>query len=104
MNILESLENLPISETCFDEILSLIEEYINELDDGTYRRTRDIAKAIADEQEKVLPFIKNEEEKERIKKEIVKRRRQAAKADDKYESRIVRRAEKEYKESKKKEN
>ena len=104
MDIFESLENLSISEECFNEIMNMIEEYINELDDGTYRRTKSIAKALADEQEKVLPLIKNEEDKERIKKEIIKRRRQAAKAEEKYENQVVKRAEKEYKELKEKKN
>lgn len=31
MNIFESLENLPISEECFDEIVGLVEEIINEV-------------------------------------------------------------------------
>ena len=30
MDIFESLENLPVSEECFDDILSIIEEYIDE--------------------------------------------------------------------------
>ena len=87
-----------------EEVTTLVEEYINELNDGTYRRAKDIAKALADEQEKILPFIKNEEEKERIRKEIIKRRRQALKAENRYEEQVVKRAEEEYKNSKKKEN
>ena len=30
MNIFESLENLPVSEECFDDILAITEEIINE--------------------------------------------------------------------------
>lgn len=30
MNIFESLENLNVSEECFDEIMGLVEEYISE--------------------------------------------------------------------------
>ena len=35
MNIFESLENLNVSEECFDEIMGIVEEYINELKDPT---------------------------------------------------------------------
>ena len=31
MNIFESLENLNVSEECFDDIIGIVEEYINEL-------------------------------------------------------------------------
>lgn len=31
MNIFESLENLGVSEACFQDILNIVEEYINEL-------------------------------------------------------------------------
>ena len=37
MNIFESLENLNVSEECFDEIMGIVEEYINELDKSTIR-------------------------------------------------------------------
>ena len=30
MDIFESLENLPVSESCFEDIIGLVEEYINE--------------------------------------------------------------------------
>ena len=40
MNIFESLENLNVSEECFEDIVSIVEGIINELKDGTYRRTR----------------------------------------------------------------
>lgn len=33
MNIVESLENLNVSEGCFNEIVTLVEEYINEISD-----------------------------------------------------------------------
>ena len=103
MNILENLENLKVSEACFNDILILVENYIKELDDSTYRKTREMAKAIADEQEKALPSVKGKDNREFVEKDIVKRRRQAAKADDKYERQVVERAKKEYEESKKKE-
>lgn len=35
MSIFENLENLNISEECFDEIMGLVEEYINEVSDKT---------------------------------------------------------------------
>ena len=35
MDIFESLENLNISEECFDEIIDMVEEYINEVSDKT---------------------------------------------------------------------
>lgn len=104
MNIFENLSNLNVSKRCYNSILFLIEEYINELDDGTYRRAKDIAKALADEQEKILPMIKDEKERERTKREIAKRRRQALKAENKYENQVVARLKKEYEEFKKKEN
>ena len=34
MNIFESLENLPVSESCFEDIIKIVEEYINELGGG----------------------------------------------------------------------
>ena len=104
MGVIEILESLNISESCYKDILNLVEEYINELKDGTYRRMKDIANAIVDEQEKQLSSIEKEENKEYIRKEIAKRRRQAAKAESKYEKQVVDRAKKEYEDSKKKEN
>ena len=41
MDIFESLENLEISEECFDEIMGLVEEYINELKNSTIEKTLD---------------------------------------------------------------
>ena len=35
MDIFESLENLNVSEECFNDIVGLVEEYINELDKST---------------------------------------------------------------------
>lgn len=104
MDIFESLENLQVSEECFNDILNIVEEYILELKDGTYRRMRDIAKALADEQEKVLPTVKGKKNREFVEKDIVKRKRQALKADQKYENQVIDRVRKEYEESKKKKN
>ena len=35
MNIFESLENLEVSESCFDDIMGIVEEIINEVSDGS---------------------------------------------------------------------
>ena len=35
MNIFESLEKLDVSEECFEDIMGIVEEYINELKDST---------------------------------------------------------------------
>ena len=37
MDIFESLENLQVSEGCFDEIMGIVEEYINELHPDTIK-------------------------------------------------------------------
>ena len=37
MKIFESLENLEVSEACFDEIMGIVEEIINELDKSTLK-------------------------------------------------------------------
>lgn len=104
MDIFESLENLNVSEKCFKNITELVENYINELNDGTYRRMRDIAKALVDEQEKVLPTIKKEKDRKCVEKDIVKRKRQALKAENKYENQVTERAKKKYEDSRKNEN
>ncbi len=48
MNIFESLENLNVSEECFDDIIGIVEEYINEVSDSTvasmYKKRREIEK------------------------------------------------------------
>jgi hypothetical protein len=41
MNIFESLENLNVSEECFDEIMKIVEGYINELKNETIEKTLD---------------------------------------------------------------
>lgn len=41
MNIFESLENLPVSEACFNDVISLIESYINELEEETVDKARE---------------------------------------------------------------
>ena len=37
-SIFESLENLPVSEGCFEDIIGLVEEYINELKNSTIEK------------------------------------------------------------------
>ena len=48
MDIFESLENLPVSESCFDDIIGLVEEYINEISDYTAQAPWMKKKAISD--------------------------------------------------------
>ena len=38
MDIFESLENLPISEECFNDIMGIVEEYINEVSVNMWKR------------------------------------------------------------------
>ena len=101
-SIFESLENLQVSEACFDEVLTLIEEYINELNDGTYRRARDIAKAVADEQEKYKKNVKSAEDLKNVEDDIIKKRHQAAIFGEKRESRVIEREKQKYEKNKKK--
>ena len=54
MNIFESLENLAVSEECFDDIMGIVEEYINELNKyDQYRVDKDpkLKKEIENRQE-----------------------------------------------------
>ena len=48
MNIFESLENLNVSEECFNDIMGIVEEIINEISDDKaqqpWRRKEEIAK------------------------------------------------------------
>ena len=48
MNIFESLENLNVSEECFDDVLRIVEEYISEIYDSTvasmYKKRKEIEK------------------------------------------------------------
>ena len=62
IGVFESLGNLQVSEACFNDIVGIVEEYILELKDGTYRRMKDIAKALADEQEKNTSYSKSRKE------------------------------------------
>ena len=41
MDIFESLENLPVSEACFNDVINLVEEYINELKEETVDKARE---------------------------------------------------------------
>ena len=41
MDIFESLENLNVSEGCFDEIVGIVEEIIHELNDNTVKKVED---------------------------------------------------------------
>lgn len=53
---------------------------------------------------KILPTVKVEKNREFVKKDIAKRKRQALKAEQKYENQVIDRAKKEYEESKEKKN
>lgn len=64
MNIFESLENLPVSEECFDEIMGLVEEILSEAENKNNKpinfRREQIAKRInqlmkSGEIDKVVP-------------------------------------------------
>ena len=44
MDIFESLENLNVSEECFDDIMGIVEEIINEVSDRKIRKCSDIKK------------------------------------------------------------
>ncbi len=92
MDIFESLENLNVSEECYNEIVGLVEEIINELKDGVYRRGHDIAVVIAKEQEDNLANVKKAEDIEFVKDDIAKRRHQAAKMCDRRENQVIQRA------------
>ena len=43
MDIFESLENLPVSEACFEDIIGIVEEYIQEKSDWTVKKWRKAA-------------------------------------------------------------
>ena len=49
MNIFESLENLQVSEACFDEIMGIVEEYINELNIFTVGKVNALRRKAADD-------------------------------------------------------
>ena len=99
MSIFESLENLPVSEECFDYILGIVEEIINEVSDRTYRIRRNKAGDIGSAQEEAAKTAEGED-KEWTKDQAAKRSHQAAVLDDKYERQVAKRAEEEYKKSK----
>ena len=91
-----------VSEGCYNDIVGLVEEIINEFKDGVYRRGHDIAAAIAKEQEGNLGNVKKAEDIEFVKDDIAKRRHQAAKMCDRRESQVVNREREKYEQSKKK--
>ena len=96
MDIFESLENLPVSEECFDEIMGIVEEIINEVSD---RIGRNKAGDIGSAQEEAAKTAEGED-KEWAKDQAAKRNHQAAVLDDKYERQAAKRAEEEYEKSK----
>lgn len=79
MDILESLENLNVSEECFDDIMGIVEEVINEIDNSTvasmYKKRREIEKKADNMSDyadtvgrTVLSKAKKEKNKEGVKK------------------------------------
>ena len=48
MNILENLENLNVSEECFNDIMGLVEEVINEVSDEWKQACKDSAREKSD--------------------------------------------------------
>ena len=102
MSIFESLENLNVSEECFNDILSILEEYINELNSKTYRLSRDKAEAIVRAQEENKANVKSADDLKAVEDDIAKRKHQAAIFNKKYEDQIVAELENKEKAKKKK--
>ena len=99
MSIFESLENLPVSEECLNDIMGIVEEIINEVSDRVYRIGRNKAGDIGSAQEEAAKTAEGED-KEWAKDQAAKRNHQAAVLDDKYERQAAQRAEEEYEKSK----
>lgn len=59
MNIFESLENLNVSEECFDEITGIVEEYINEV---SSRKVKEYIKGREKQSEKAYQEAKKADE------------------------------------------
>ena len=94
MNIFESLENLFVSEKCFNEVLDLVEDYINELKDETIRNASIKSMAISQAQEENLPNVSKAKDVEFVKDDIAKRKHRAQVLKDKYEKRLIEKAKK----------
>lgn len=104
MGIFESLENLQVSESCYHELITLVEEYINELRDKTIRNASDKYMSISQAQEENLPNVKKPEDLEFVKDDIAKRKHRANVLKDKYEKRVMAKIKKEESEKKAKKN
>lgn len=63
MDIFESLENLEVSEACFDELIGIVEEIINEVSVGAWARAASSSlpqrKAKAEAAKNAANFVKN---------------------------------------------
>ena len=64
MDIFESLENLPISETCFNDIIRLAEEFINEVSDKWKQDCKDKAASTKAHYSKKYDWAKSAYDKE----------------------------------------
>ena len=93
MNIFESLENLQVSEECFNDILSIVEEIINEVSRGEVGKR--IQKALEEIDKKAEKVDNKEgEEKEEAKTELVKYSHEQLPKIDRITNKVIDRIEK----------
>lgn len=89
MNVLESLENLNISEKCFQDIMSIVETYINEVSDKFIEKRKTPA-----EDEKIRKIIRHGEtmsyENPEGDKELLKIRQEAIDRLDDFDKKVKR--------------
>ena len=94
MKLTENLVN-NISEECFNDIIGIVEEYINELRDETIKNASNKNMAISQAQEENLPNVSKAKDIEFVKDDIAKRKHRAQVLRDKYERRVIEKAKKE---------
>lgn len=82
-----------VSEECFNDILSLVEEVINELRDETVRNASLKNMAISQAQEDNLPNVSKVKDIEYVKDDIAKRKHRAQVLKNKYENRVLKKVE-----------
>lgn len=75
MGILESLKDLNVSEECFDEIMYIVEEYINELNDETVQNVLDKRK------ERLVKAEQGDEDSREAQRERTLRERELKRAE-----------------------
>ena len=96
MNIFESLENLNVSEECFQSILSIAEEIINEVSDKKYREK---IEELRDGIKRAEEFKKNTKDdiiKDKLDNAIISQEHRLNVSQDKYEDRIIKREKEKY--------